>query len=114
VQALWRSSEWITAIAAGLLYAHSLPRLAAATGCRRDCGANCAVAARHGCWRRHWLALCRALAACCRRSLALLYRADLPVTRLDALPFFAGDALRMLSWILSLRPSSRAAPAAPW
>jgi hypothetical protein len=29
VQALWRSSEWITAIAAGLLNAHFLPRLAA-------------------------------------------------------------------------------------
>ena len=31
VQALWRSSEWITAIAAGLLYAHFLPRMAEAT-----------------------------------------------------------------------------------
>jgi hypothetical protein len=31
--------------------------------------------------------------------LELLYRRDLPLDRLDALPFLVGDALRMLSWI---------------
>ncbi len=96
VQALWRSSEWITAIAAGLLYAHSLPRLAAA----REAAAF--AAELRGAATRivapALLALCL-LWLLLPQALALLYRADLPVTRLDALPFFAGDALRMFSWV---------------
>lgn len=96
VQALWRSSEWITAIAAGLLNAHFLPRLSAT----RDAGgfsAELRASARQVvlpsllALSLLWLLLPQAL--------ALLYREGLPVGRLDALPFFAGDALRMLSWI---------------
>jgi PST family polysaccharide transporter len=96
VQALWRSSEWITAIAAGLLNAHFLPRLSAA----RDAGgfgAELRASARQVVLPSLlalgllWLLLPQAL--------AMLYRDDLPVGRLDALPFFAGDALRLLSWI---------------
>lgn len=96
VQALWRGSEWITAIAAGLLHAHSLPRLAAAGD-----GAAFAAELRGAAARLvtpALLALCL-LWLLLPQALALLYRADLPVTRLDALPFFAGDALRMVSWI---------------
>ncbi len=96
VQALWRSSEWITAIAAGLLNAHFLPRLAA----KRDAAgftAELRAAARQVvvpallALGLLWLLLPQAL--------ALLYREGLPVGRLDALAFFAGDGLRMLSWI---------------
>lgn len=96
VQALWRSSEWITAIAAGLLNAHFLPRLAAA----RDAAgfaAELRVASRQVLAPATlalgllWLLL--------PQVLALLYREGLPVDRVDALAFFAGDALRMLSWI---------------
>ena len=96
VQALWRSSEWITAIAAGLIFAHFLPRMAAATDAA-DFKREMRAAAKQ--------VLAPALAALILlwlllpQALALLYRADLPVTRIDALPFFSGDALRMLSWI---------------
>lgn len=96
VQALWRSSEWITAIAAGLLNAHYLPRLAIARddadfGAELRAAAARVVAPSLAALALLWLLLPQAL--------VLLYRADLPVTRMDALPFFAGDALRMVSWI---------------
>jgi hypothetical protein len=96
VQALWRSSEWITAVAAGLMYAYSLPRLAAA----KDAGSFSSElrAAATRIVAPALLALCL-LWLLLPQILSLLYRADLPVTRLDALPFFAGDALRMVSWI---------------
>lgn len=106
VQALWRSSEWITAIAAGLIQAHYLPRLAVARdrdGFRTELRAT----ATH--------VLAPALLALCLlwlllpQVLALLYRADLPLTRLDALPFFIGDAMRMTSWIFLFGLFSRGA-----
>jgi PST family polysaccharide transporter len=96
VQALWRSSEWITAIAAGLLNAHFLPRLSA-TRDARAFGAELRASARQVVLPAMlalallWLLL--------PQVLALLYREGLPVGRFDAVPFFAGDALRMLSWI---------------
>lgn len=96
VQALWRSSEWVTAIAAGLLNAHFLPRLAAtrdAAGFTAElrAAARRVVAPALLALGLLWLLLPQAL--------ALLFRDGLPVGRLDALGFFAGDALRMLSWI---------------
>lgn len=96
VQALWRSSEWITAIAAGLLNAHFLPRLsttrdAGAFGAELRAAARQVVLPALLALALLWLLLPQAL--------ALLYREGLPVGRFDALPFFAGDALRMLSWI---------------
>lgn len=96
VQALWRSSEWITAIAAGLLNAHFLPRLAAARSAD-DFAAQLRTSARQ--------VLAPALLALgvlwllLPQVLALLYREGLPVGRQDALAFLAGDGLRMLSWI---------------
>lgn len=96
VQALWRTSEWITAVAAGLLNAYFLPRLAAAKAAPAFV-AELRAAARQV-LRPALLALC-VLWLLLPQVLALLYREGLPVGRLDALPFFAGDALRMLSWI---------------
>lgn len=96
VQALWRSSEWITAIAAGLLNAHYLPRLAAARD-RSAFGAELRAAAR-----RVLLPAVLALALLwllLPQALALLYRAGMPAGRGEAIAFFAGDALRMLSWV---------------
>lgn len=96
VQALWRSSEWITAIAAGLFYSHFLPRLGTAAGAGEFRG-ELRAAAR--------VVLVPALAALLLlwlllpEVLALLYRADLAVPRASALPFFVGDGLRMLSWV---------------
>lgn len=96
VQALWRTSEWVTAIASGLLNAHFLPRLAAkrdAPGFTAELRASArqVLAPALLALGLLWLLLPQAL--------ALLYRADLPLTRMDALPYFAGDALRMASWI---------------
>jgi len=96
VQALWRTGEWITAMAAGLLNAYFLPRLAAAKEAPAF-AAELRAAAKHVAGPA-LLALC-VLWLLLPQVLALLYRDGLPVTRLDALPFFAGDALRMLSWI---------------
>lgn len=96
VQALWRSSEWITAVAAGLIYAHFLPRMAAAVdtvGFKQELLATAkqVVAPALLALVLLWLLL--------PQTLALLYNADLRVTRLEALPFFAGDGLRIVSWI---------------
>lgn len=96
VQALWRSSEWITAIAAGLLNAHFLPRLAAAHGAD-EFAAQLRASARQV-LAPALLAL-GALWLLLPQVLELLYREGLPVGRIDALAFFAGDGLRMLSWI---------------
>lgn len=96
VQAIWRSSEWITAIAAGLMQAHYLPRLAAA----RD-----ALPFRRELWATARQVVAPALLALgllwllLPQVLTLLYRADLPASRGDALLFLIGDALRMISWI---------------
>lgn len=96
VQALWRGSEWITAIAAGLLYAHFLPRLGATAetnAFRRELHSAMRVVAVPSLLALLvlWLLL--------PQVLALLYRADMVVPRLEALPFLAGDALRILSWV---------------
>ncbi len=96
VQAIWRSSEWITAIAGGLMQAHYLPRLAAAREAlpfRRELWATArgVVAPALLALGLLWLLL--------PQVLALLYRADLPASRGDALYFLMGDALRMISWV---------------
>lgn len=96
VQALWRSSEWITAIVSGLLNAHFLPRLAAARMAPAFTAELRAAARRVVVPALLALALLWLLLP---QVLALLYREGLPVGRQDAATFFAGDALRMLSWI---------------
>lgn len=96
VQALWRSSEWITAVVVGLIYAHYLPRMAAATDgaalyrVLRATLTGIVVPAVLGLGIL-WLLLPQAI--------ALLYRADLVISRADALAFFVGDALRMCAWV---------------
>lgn len=96
VQALWRTSEWITAIAAGLLNAHFLPRLATA---RNAAGFQAELRASARRVVVPALAALVVLWLLLPQVLAVLYRAGLPVGRPDALAFFAGDALRMLSWV---------------
>jgi len=96
VQALWRSSEWITAVVVGLIYAHYLPRMAAAAdgaALQRVLRATLAgvVAPAMLALALLWLLL--------PQVIAVLYRADLPLSRGDALAFFAGDALRMCAWV---------------
>lgn len=96
VQALWRASDWITAIMAGLLQAHFLRRLGAAGGRARFLAelrraALAAVVPAALLLGVLWLAL--------PEVLALLYRADIAVTRADAAFFLLGDLLRVASWV---------------
>jgi len=96
VQALWRASEWITLIMAGLLNAWSLPRLGAQLT-RNGFVAELRRAAR-------LVALPSALLLALLwwwlpEVLALLYREDLALSRRDALFFFIGDWVRMMSWV---------------
>ena len=96
VQAIWRSSDWITAIMAGLLNAYFLPRLSAARS-RADFLAELRRAAATT--LLPGAALLLALWLWLPQALALLYRADIAMTREDALFFLLGDWMRMLSWI---------------
>lgn len=96
VQALWRASDWITAVMSGLLHAYFLPRLGAAADGR-------AFAAE---MRRTALAvvlpaalLLAALWLLLPQALALLYRADIGIGRGDALFFLLGDWVRVMSWV---------------
>lgn len=96
VQALWRTSEWITAITAGLLNAHFLPRLSAASE-------RSAFIAE---WRRALLVtllpaavLLAALWLFLPAAMAVLYPANIQVSQRDALFFFLGDWARIFSWV---------------
>lgn len=97
VQAIWRATDWITAIMAGVLNAHFLPRLSAARDratflaeLRRS--ATATVLPSVGLLFLLWLFL--------PEVLALLYREDMRLDRHDALFFLLGDGIRVLSWVL--------------
>lgn len=96
MQAIWRTSDWITAIMAGLLNAHFLPRLSAAAG-RPAFLAELKSSAR-GTLLPAALLLA-ALWLLLPEAMALLYRADIAVARADALFFLLGDWVRILSWV---------------
>jgi len=96
LQAIWRTSDWVTVIAAGLLQAHFLPRL----GSKMDPAAFLAELRLAAKWTfvpaaaalgLLWLAL--------PQVLALLYQADLGVERQDTVLFFLGDLVRIASWV---------------
>lgn len=96
VQALWRTSEWIVLVMAGLLNAWSLPRLGAQAA-REDFVVELRRAAR-------LVALPTALLLALLwwwlpEALALLYREDLALSRGEALFFFIGDWIRVMSWV---------------
>ncbi len=97
VQAIWRSTDWITAIMAGVLNAHFLPRLSAAANraaflaeLRRSTLAT--VLPSLGLLFLLWLFL--------PEVLTLLYREDMRLDRNEALFFLLGDGVRVLSWVL--------------
>ncbi|MDD5297451.1 MAG: hypothetical protein PHU46_11110 [Rhodocyclaceae bacterium] len=97
VQAIWRSTDWITAIMAGVLNAHFLPRLSAARGREAFLGelrraAASTVLPTLGLLLGLWLFL--------PEVLALLYREDMRMEREDALFFLLGDGIRVMSWVL--------------
>lgn len=97
VQAIWRSTDWITLIMAGILNAHFLPRLSAA----RSREAFLAEL-RRSAWATvlPTLALLMALWLFLPEVLALLYRGDMRVARQEALFFLLGDGFRVMSWVL--------------
>lgn len=96
VQAIWRTSDWITAIMAGLLNAHFLPRLSAAAEgpaflaeLKRSARGTLLPAAF----------LLSVLGLFLPQAMALLYRTNIVVAREDALFFLLGDWVRILSWV---------------
>jgi len=96
VQALWRTSEWITAIMAGLLNAHFLPRLSAAA----DPPAFLAELKQAVIATALPAALLLALLwVFLPEALALLYRNAVSVRREDAVFFLLGDWVRIMSWV---------------
>ena len=96
VQALWRSSDWITSIAAGVLSLYFLPQLA--------------VAAQRGvlapALRRAALAVLPASAFALvllgwqqRRVIGILYGDSFAVPDLAAALFYTGDLIRIAAWL---------------
>lgn len=96
VQAIWRASDWITAIMAGLLHAYFLPRL---SGARDRTSFLSALGQALALTLLPASALLLALWLFLPEALALLYRPDLAVDRQDAIFFLLGDWMRMLSWV---------------
>lgn len=97
VQAIWRSTDWITLAMAGILNAHFLPRLSAASG-RAAFLAELGRAAKATVLPT--LVLLLGLWLFLPNVLALLYRVDMQVERQEALFFLLGDAFRVMSWVL--------------
>jgi len=96
VQAIWRTSDWVTAVMGGVLNAHFLPRLAGAG----DHVRFAAVLRRAALWTIVPAGLALAvLALLFPWILPLLYRADAAVARQDALLFLLGDWMRVISWV---------------
>jgi hypothetical protein len=96
VQAVWRTTEWITALAAAWLNAWYLPRMSALTE-RSAFLAELRRTAIHTILPATvallllWLAL--------PWVMALLYRTDISVMRTEALFFLLGDMLRIAAWV---------------
>jgi len=109
VQAVWRANEWTTAVVAGMLYVHYLPKLGAATGRQafnRVLGHAAAVTLAPAALAMLalWLILPQAI--------EWLYRSELAPARVDAGLLLLGDFLRVVSWVflygLYARQASRA------
>jgi len=96
LQALWRVSDWVAAVAAGVMAVHFLPRLAAAhrtprfaAGLRRAALVTILPSA---------LALA-ALVALQHRVFALLYDESFRISDTAVTLFFAGTLARIASWL---------------
>jgi hypothetical protein len=97
VQALWRASDWVGTIAAGVLSIHFLPRLSAAARTpafraelRRAALATVLPAA----------AANAALYAFQREALALLYAPEFRMPNAAVAMFLAGSTLRVAAWVV--------------
>jgi O-antigen/teichoic acid export membrane protein len=96
LQAIWRTSDWVTAISAGLLQAYFLPRLGSkmdpiAFQAELRLAAKWALLPAAAALGLLWLAL--------PQVLALLYHAEFGVERQDTILFFLGDLMRIASWV---------------
>ncbi len=109
LQAAWRANEWTTAVVAGLLYAHFLPRLGAAAD-RKSFLRGLGRAARTTLLPAA-LAMGLLLAALPKVA-AWLYRPELAVSSGDAALLFLGDWLRTLAWVFLYGLYARQAPRA--
>lgn len=109
VQTVWRANEWTTAVVAGMLYVHYLPRLVAA-------GGRQAFSQVLG----HAAALTLVPAALAMLGLWMLlplviewlYRPELVPARTDAGLLLLGDFLRVVSWVFLYGLYARQAPRA--
>ena len=109
VQAVWRANEWTTAVVAGMLYVHYLPRLGAAAGRQafnRVLGRAAAVTLVPAALAMLalWLILPQAI--------EWLYRPELAPPRADAGLLLLGDFLRVVSWVFLYGLYARQAPRA--
>jgi len=96
LQALWRVSEWVAGLAAGVLSVYFLPQLAAA----REAGRFGAILRRAAVAVLVPSALVLGLAVLLQRSLlAVLYDANFSASFLAAALVFAGSLARIASWI---------------
>jgi hypothetical protein len=96
LQALWRATDWVAAIAGGILMLVFLPRLSAAAGTARFAGEL----------RRAMLAIALpsalaygALFLVQGAVLALLYDETFAVSGASAALFFSGSAVRVAAWV---------------
>ncbi len=97
MQSIWRTTDWVTAVMAGVLNAHFLPRLGRVIGDR--------PAFEKELWRSGvWTVIPAGIALgllwlMLPAVLPMLYRDDVGVGRGDAVFFFLGDWLRIMSWV---------------
>jgi polysaccharide transporter, PST family len=96
LQALWRVSDWVASVAAGVMAVHFLPRLAAAHGTPRF--AHELKRAAFATILPSGLALA-ALGVFQRPILALLYDRSFVISDAAAALFFAGTFARIASWL---------------
>jgi polysaccharide transporter, PST family len=96
LQALWRVSDWVAAVAAGILSVHFLPRLSAAFGTPQF-----SVELK----RSAWMTIVPAAVAFAvllvfqRPVFALLYNRNVVLSDAAVVLFFAGSLVRIAAWV---------------
>lgn len=109
IQAIWRANEWTTAVAAGMLYVHFLPRLGAAAGGQ----AFNRMLARAAATTLTPAALAMlALWLFLPQAIEWLYRPELVPSRANAGFLLLGDFLRVVSWVFLYGLYARQVPRA--
>jgi O-antigen/teichoic acid export membrane protein len=96
IQALWRVSDWVASVAAGVMAVHFLPRLSAAHGTpgfAAELKRAAAVTVLPSAFALAALGLCQ------RPLLAALYDASFAISDATVALFFVGTLVRIASWL---------------